>query len=160
MTMNPAERYGALKLLSEGIAAALKDAQADADAYRKSVRAKSLETDFGSVSITRRKPSIRFDSGPLADWCKDEYPELVKTTISIPATSETWLKDNRFTIDGDDVLDTETGEIVEWAHVSPGSEYLTFRAEPTAKAAAVAAIASRVELLAAAITPAITDKDN
>lgn len=156
-TMNPAERYAALRLLQEGIAGACDAAKAEADAWRKQVRAKSLETDFGQVSITRRKPSIRFDAARLVEWCRDEYPNLVQTVTSVPATSETWLREHRFAIDGDAVVDVESGEVVEWAHVAPGSEYLTFRADAAAKAAAVAAVAGRVELLAAALTPAIEE---
>lgn len=155
MSLNPAERYAALRLLSEGVTAALKSAEAEAEAYRQQVRAKTLETDYGSISITRRKPTIRFEQDRLVQWCQHEYPNLVRTVASIPAVSETWLKEHRFRIDGSDVLDVETGEVVDWAHVSPGSEYLTFRADPAAKAEAVAAVATRVELLAGALTPAI-----
>lgn len=155
MTLNPAERYAALKLLSEGISAALKDAQAEAETYRRSVRAKSLETDFGQVYVTRRKPAIRFDEAKLLTWCEDEYPNLVQRTI--PTTARTWLAGNRFEIDGDDVLDATTGEVVDWATVTPASEGLTFRADADAKAAAIESVAARVELLAVALTPQLEE---
>lgn len=156
-TLNPAERYAALKLLDHGLKAALATAASEAEAYRQSVRAKSLETDWGTVTVARRKPSIRFDERRLIEWCEDNLPDLVHK--SVPTESQTWLKTKRFTIDGESVIDTATGEEVDWATVHEGSDYLTVRLSTEAKVAAVETVSSRVELLADAL-PQLTDKDN
>lgn len=155
--LNPAERYAGLRLLAEGVQAALKTAAAEAEEYRRSVRAKSLDTDYGSVFVTVRKPSIAFDDAQLVEWCDEHYPELVQTVRSVPTRSLTWLRDQRFRIEGDDVVDVETGEVVEWASVMPGSQSLTFRADPDARRVTVAQAQERIEALMAAVQPAIEE---
>lgn len=151
--MNPADRYAALKLLETAIAAAVDAAKKDAEDYRAQVRAKALETDYGTVSVSRGKPRIIWDDDALITWCEDEYPNLVHKTI--PTQSKKWLADNRFEIVGDDIIDREGGEAVKLGTVRPGSEYLTFRATDEAKAMALATVTERIEALTAVITPQI-----
>lgn len=144
--MTPAEVYAALYLLSYGLKAALDDAKAEADAFRRQTRSKQLETDFGLVYLTRTKDSIQVpDEAALLAWCEEHSPESITRTVSSPAV--TALKTQRWAIVGDDVIDTRTGEVVEVAAVQRGGvENLTVRATPQAKAYAAAAMAGRVPL--------------
>ena len=151
--MNPAETYAALKLLEAALRPALAQAAADAETYRQAVGAKSLESPYGDVSITRRKPAlIVTDDDALIAWCEDELPNLVRRSITPEA--RTWLLSKRFALSDDgDPIDPATGEIVPFLAATPGAEYLTWRAKPETKAAAAAAIAERLEAVTAAILP-------
>ena len=154
-TLNPAERYAALKLLEAGLKAALADAAAEADEYRQQVRARSLETDYGTVSVTRRGPTLVVtDEAALIAWCDDEMPNLVQRTIT--PQSRTWLLNTRFAATDTKAVDRVTGEVLDFLAVKPGSEYLTCRLTPEAKDAA-AAVSDRIaDTIAAAIAPALT----
>ena len=142
--MNPAERYAALKLLEAGIKDALAAAADAADEYRREVRAKSLETDYGTVTVTRRKPTvIVLDDDKLVGWCEDELPHLVQRSIT--PEGRAWLLSKRFVIDSDgDVIDPATGETVPFLAAREGAEYLSFRATPQARESAVTAVSSRL----------------
>ena len=142
--MNPAERYAALKLLEAGLKEALSAAADEADTYRREVRAKSLETDYGTVTVTRRKPTVVvLDDAKLIDWCEDELPHLVQRSIT--PEGRAWLLGKRFVIDSDgDVIDPATGETMSFLTAREGSEYLSFRATPQARESAVAAVSSRL----------------
>ena len=148
--MNPVDRYAALKLLEGALKAALADAAAEADAYRREVRAKALETDHGTVTVTRRKPAITVsDDAALIDWCRDNLPNLVQRSITAEARS--WLLGRRFAISDDgDPIDPVTGEVLPFLAVTPGAEFLTFRATPAARAAAAAFVADRIGSITAA----------
>ena len=142
--MNPAEKYAALKLLEAGLKEALTAAAEEADTYRREVRAKSLETDYGTVTVTRRKPSVVvLDDAKLIDWCEDELPHLVQKSIT--PEGRAWLLGKRFVIDADgDVIDPATGETMPFLTAREGSEFLSFRPTPEARTAAVAAVSSRL----------------
>ena len=141
--MNPAERYAALKLLEAGLKEALSAAAEEADTYRREVRAKSLETDYGTVTLTRRKPTVVvLDDAKLIDWCEDELPHLVQRSIT--PEGRAWLLGKRFVIADGDVIDPATGEAMPFLTTREGAEYLTFRATPQARESAVAAVSSRL----------------
>ena len=141
--MNPAEKYAALKLLEAGLKEALTAAAEEADAYRREVRAKSLETDYGTVTVTRRKASVVvLDDAKLIAWCEDELPHLVQKSVT--PEGRAWLLGKRFVIEGADVIDPTTGESMPFLSAREGSEFLTFRPTPESRTAAVAAVSSRL----------------
>ena len=141
--MNPAEKYAALKLLEAGLKEALTAAAEEADTYRREVRAKSLETDYGTVTVTRRKASVVvLDDAKLIAWCEDELPHLVQKSVT--PEGRAWLLGKRFVIEGADVIDPTTGESMPFLSAREGSEFLTFRPTPESRTAAVAAVSSRL----------------
>ena len=144
--LNPAERYAALKLLESAVKDAAQTAKAEAEAYRQAVGAKSLESRFGDVSITRRNPTAAVDEAALLAWAEENAPHIIVRAIDPIALAalKAGLK-----VDGDDVLNAD-GEVIEWATARPGSEFLTWRASAEVKADAAAAIAERLEPIAAA----------
>lgn len=149
-TLNPAERYAALKLLESAVKDAAQTAKVEAEVYRQRVGAKALESRFGDVTITRRKPTIRFDPDALLAWAEENAPHMIERTI--PARLQDALK-RELIIDGDDVV-TANGEVVDFATVQDGIEFLTWRASAEAKSAAAAAVAERLEPITAAALPA------
>lgn len=146
MSMNPAERYAALKLLHHGIGEAVKAAAVEAETYRAAVKAKSLETPWGTVSITRRKPTVAIvDEAVFLDWVKTTAPHLVEERVS--EVGRRAILDRLEIVDGE-VIDPVSGEAPLWAGVKPGAEFLTARIPSEAKAEAVGAVLARVEGLA------------
>ena len=148
--LNPAERYAALRLLESAVKDAAQTAKAEAEEYRQAVGAKSLESRFGDVSITRRKPTAAVDEAALLAWAEEHAPHIIVRAIDPTALAS--LKAG-LKVDGDDVINAD-GEVVEWATARPGSEFLTWRAAADAKAAAAAAVAERLESITAAALPA------
>ena len=149
MTLNPAERWAALRLLESAVKDAAQTAKAEAEEYRQAVGAKSLESRFGDVSITRRKPTAVIDEDDLLAWAEEHAPDMIERRISPAALAAVKAG---LVVDGDEVL-TRDGEVVEWATVAAGSEYLTWRASPDAKTAAAAAVAARLDQITPALLP-------
>lgn len=147
--MNPADRYAALKLLESALKAELSTAAEEAESYRREVGAKALETSCGDVAITRRKPQPIIDPAALLAWAETDAPHLIQRTI--PADTVAALKRD-LVVDGDDVI-TRDGELVTWATVAPGSEFLTWRAPAERKAEAHAALAGWLDGGPLALTP-------
>ena len=148
--LNPAERWAALRLLESAVKDAAQTAKAEAEVYRQRVGAKSLESRFGDVSITRRKSTIRFDPDALLAWAEENAPHMIERTI--PAHLQDALK-RELIIDGDDVV-TANGEVVDFATVQAGTEFLTWRASAEAKAEAAATVAQRLDATITAALPA------
>ena len=148
--LNPAERWAALRLLESAVKDAAQAAKAEAEVYRHRVGAKSLESRFGDVSITRRKSTIRFDPDALLAWAEENAPHMIERTI--PARLQDALK-RELIIDGDDVV-TADGEVVDFATVQAGIEFLTWRASAETKAEAAAAVAQRLDATITAALPA------
>jgi hypothetical protein len=149
-TLNPAERWAALRLLESAVKDAAQAAKVEAEVYRQRVGAKALESRFGDVSITRRKPVIRFDPDALLAWAEENAPHMIERTI--PAHLQDALK-RELIIDGDDVV-TADGEVVDFATVQAGVEFLTWRASAETKAEAAAAVAQRLDATITAALPA------
>ena len=148
--LNPAERWAALRLLESAVKDAAQTAKAEAEEYRQAVGAKSLESRFGDVTITRRKHTIRFDPDALLAWAEENAPHMIERTI--PAHLQDALK-RELIIDGDDVV-TANGEVVDFATVQAGVEFLTWRASAETKAEAAAAVAQRLDATITAALPA------
>ena len=148
--LNPAERWAALRLLESAVKDAAQAAKAEAEEYRQAVGAKSLESRFGDVTITRRKPTIAFDPDALLAWAEENAPHMIERTI--PAHLQDALK-RELIIDGDDVV-TADGEVDDFATVQAGVEFLTWRASAETKAEAAAAVAQRLDATITAALPA------
>lgn len=140
----PVDVYASLKLLMHGLKEAEADAAAAADEFRRSTRAKQLETDYGLVALTRRQPSIVVDDAALLHWAREHAPHAITESISSAAKKALV---GRWEIDGDDVVDPETGEVVEFASVKPGGESLTVRLTPEAKAFAAEVLTHHADTL-------------
>ena len=148
--MNPAETLAALKLLAVALTEAIAAAEPAAEEYRRSTRAKQLETDYGLLYVTRYKPSIDVSDAALMLWAEEHAPDLITTTRAISAATRKALLTSRWVIDDDGatVIDTATGEVVEIARIKPGREALTTRLSTEAKALATAALVGGAPQLA------------
>lgn len=148
-TMTPAEEYAALKLLEHALKGALEVAAEKADEYRRTTRAKQLETNYGLVSLTRYKPSITAPEAALLAYAEEHAPHLIQRSLSTPAKSALM---GAWEIVGDDVVDGVTGEVIEFAQIRPGRETLAVRLTPEAKDMAAGVLSGHAGQLADGFT--------
>lgn len=118
--MNPAEKYHALKALKHGVDAAVREAQAEAEAYAATVRAKTLVTDYGQVTVVTKRPTITLDEAGLLAWVKKHAPTEVIESVR-PAYAEQYRRGLRV-VDGEAV--DGDGCVVGFATVGEAVTYL------------------------------------
>lgn len=136
MTDSPATEYARIKLAATAFADIAKEATAavgdNVYAARDLTGARAFDTPFGPVSITRPKPAIVMTDAALLRWAEDNMPGAIVPMLPDMAKRQILA---RFVIDGDTVVDKETGEVVEEAGIRPASKgTITFRPTPEAKA--------------------------
>jgi hypothetical protein len=155
--MNPVDVLANVRALIFGLTESLQGLQDDVARYRSETRAKGFETDWGAVSFRKNPPKIKFNSKLLA-WAEENMPhEVIPDHVeTIPASVRPSLYktlEERLAVDGDSVVDTQTGEVVDFATVEPGKpDSVVFTMPNPKKAEAVALVGERIEAVAAAIT--------
>lgn len=156
--LNPAEVYAVAKALMQGLFEVMPRLEHEAEAYADQVGADRLRAGDATVTLTRRKSSVRItDPNGMLDWVRDELPHLISEFI--PEQAVRWIRTKRLAVapDGETVIDQVTGEILPWAGVAPGSRYLAVRCTEQVKAAAVAVaeqLVSQIPAVATVLTPA------
>lgn len=129
--MTPAERLAALKALRHGIDQALGQAE---DAVRSTMLdtgADRFRTPLGSVSLAERAGSITFDEDRLLAFAEEADLDGVETIKQVRPTFR-----RLFDASGEQVIFKPTGEVIDFATVRPGTQYLTTRLNDEAKDAA------------------------
>lgn len=133
--MNAAEKLMAIKGLIAGLQAA-EAAQKDGIlALKDQLGASSFKTALGGVSVATPKPKIAVtDEAGLLAWVEEHFPSEVETIRRVrPRSREVLL--GQLVMDGSDVVTAE-GEVVTWAVVEQGEEYVTARLSSDVKAVA------------------------
>lgn len=157
--MTPAEELAALKAIQAALAEPIKRAEEKVKDLRQQTGAKSFDTPVGMVVMAKRKPTITYDEEGLIAWAEDNMPweleQVTRVRPSLYKTLDARLRDE----DGGEVVDTETGETVEWATVKPGTEYLTVKLTPEAKTAALTAVSGRLDMIASLATEGLILED-
>lgn len=120
-----AERLAALKMLAAGVSAAIKVTEEALHAERKD--SDRWTTPFGRIVVAypKPKPYVR-DQKAFQAYVQRHLTdgvETVTTTRVVPWAEKQIL--DRIVQVGDDVLDSVTGEVVEWAGVKTGAPYLS-----------------------------------
>jgi hypothetical protein len=159
--MNPVEKYAALRALELGIGAAVAAAAMEVVEYRKQTRAKGFESDWGTIEFRSNDAKVQFNTPKLIAWAQEHMPHEIipehTEEVTFPAALRpTLLKtlDKRFQIDGDEVVDTVTGEVVEFATVIPAkAPTLAIKMPPEKKLEAVEYVAHRTALVASVMRP-------
>lgn len=141
--MNPAEELAELKLLKWGVDAAVREAEVRALEYAEQVRAKSLETDRGTVSVVQRRPTAKLDPDGFLAWVKANAPTEIVESVN-PAYEAAFHKSLK--LDGEDVL-TPEGEVLDFAHVAPGARYVSAKLTADIKAQAEEYVAAHLDAL-------------
>jgi len=121
--MTAAERFAALKTLEVAVKALASDAAEQAIQQGSDTGADRWRTEYGTVVIATRKdaPVIADEQG-LVTWALEHAPSEVIQTVR-PTFAKILM--DRCTVDGYDVIDTTTGEVLPFAMVRQGTTYVT-----------------------------------
>jgi len=149
--MTAALKLAVLRAIKVGVDAAFEQATREVETLRAMTNAKSFDTEIGTVTWTVRKPTIDFLDGPLLEWAQENMPHEIDTSPRVRPTLKATLR-KRFAVDGDTVIDPETGEEVDWAFVTPGSEFPTVKLTDEAKDNARQAILANLDTVTGALT--------
>jgi len=152
--VNAADQYMVVKALIVGLGEALVHVEKRVDQLRAEQSAKSFDTRFGGLVRTVTKAKIAFTSAGVLDYARQHYPHEVTEAwtetkiIDHPATVhpsvEATLR-KRFKIQGDVVIDPESGEVIDFAMVVPQKEHWTANLTDDAKASAANAMLERLD---------------
>lgn len=118
--MNPAERYHELKALKHGVDAAVRQAQAEAEAYARETRGKTFLTDRGQVTVVTKRPTVTLDEAGLLAWVRENAPTEIVESVRT-AYAEQYRKSLRI-VDGE-AVDAD-GCVVDFATVGEAVTYL------------------------------------
>lgn len=158
--MTPAEKLAALKALQLGIGKAIEQVEAEVESVRKITGARSFDTPLGTVTWTIRKPTVTYEPDAMLAWAKINMPHEVEVVERVRPTLAKTLE-KRFITEHSEpsgrpiIVDTTTGEIVQWAHVRPGSESSTTRLTQEAKDNATAAILANLDTVTGVLTAGV-----
>jgi hypothetical protein len=142
---NAALRAAALKALLDEVKKAYDSARDDADgrlaalnvqtgATTVEVRVPGYGKAVAQISLGEPKPGFLIDESGFLDYCKREHPTEVETVVPEPKESvrPAWRKAllARLDVDGNTVVDTVTGRVLEFIKVAepgPASTALTWK---------------------------------
>lgn len=139
--MTPIDTYARLKLIELALKRVLPAAADAAEKYREQIRARSVETDMGTVTSVRRKPVIILDPRAFLQWVTEHRPDELLTVVN-PAFEKAYTANLRHH-DGE-VFDSD-GVEVPFAHVHQSAPYLTVRMPEEIKNAAAAQVVAQIE---------------
>lgn len=133
--MKATERYALFTAIAAAAKAEAEAAAKDALAVAGEVGIRKFATEVGDITVAQKDPAPVWDEDDLLAWVKERHPSEVVTVQQVrPAFRAVLVK--RFVIAGDKVLDTATGEVVEFARISePGDPYLTWPSSTRQKSA-------------------------
>lgn len=154
--MNKPAQHAALKALRAGIDEEITATQADVLRMSKETGADRWKTAFGIVGVVERGPSVYVTSDKaFLAWVREHAPAEVVESVRDSYRKALF---ERLEIDGDQVVDTTTGEVVPWAGVRQGGgAYLSVREAKAAKERIAELVHERVEEIAALAAPRVLE---
>lgn len=144
--MNAAEKLMMVKGLIAGLQAAEAALKDEVLGINDEFGAKSFATKLGSASVIKPDPKVAVsDEAGLLAWVEERFPSEVETVRRVrPKSREVLL--GQLIIDGLDVIDA-AGEVVPWASVETGAEYVRATLDKQVKADAAVHVAAELERL-------------
>jgi len=156
--LNAPTRVAALTALRDAIDAEIKADKLEAIAFAGEFGVKSFATPLGAVNVVVKDPAIGWETDGLLAWVEEHYPSEVEMTRRVRPAFQSVLT-ARFVIVAGDVIDTETGETIDFAYAtSAGEPYVSWPSsakQKDAKATARLVVQDRALGWAASILPAI-----
>lgn len=136
---NPADRLAALRALRHALDQQINQQEDEVKQLRANTGARSFDTRFGTVTAAVRKPSLGYTDEQAVAWARQHgYDSLILET---PSDTLKRVIREKYVVDDGTVVDTDTGEQVDWPEAKPGGhEYLTVRLSDTTKRQAEHAI--------------------
>lgn len=135
--MTAADHLALLLALEAGLKDQIAQAKRRVLEAAAETRTRSYDTPVGQVNITRKDPPIEVtDEAALLAWVKENRPDEVEVIERVRPAYMKHLRENRWTVVKGQVIDTQTGEIVEFAALGdPGEPYITWPASKQQRAA-------------------------
>lgn len=119
-TITAAERYAALTALKAGLDDQIARARSEALEEVRHLRKASFTTPYGQVNVSRAEPRVRVDPDLFMTFVAEHYPdEIVETTTRTVRSSFARAFEAELTAVAGEVVHKGTGDLVEFATVSP-----------------------------------------
>lgn len=151
-------RIAALLVLRDAIDKEIQADKLEALTFAAEFKVKSFATPLGNVTVANKDRAIGWDDKELVKWVQSRFPDEIEHTIRVRPAFQSVLA-GRFVIAGSVVLDSETGEVIDFAFVTaPGEPYITYpdgKAKKAAKATALRLVQDRAPGWARAVLPEI-----
>lgn len=85
-----------------------------------------ISTPYGKVSSRKQQPSYKYDVNKFINWAKEnEYLSLIRVKEEVDKTATK----KAFKINGNELLDENTGQIVEGVTIIEGPDSITIKTE-------------------------------
>jgi len=157
-TVDAPSRIAALLVLRDAIDREIKADKLEALTFAAEFNVKSFTTPLGNVTVAHKDRAIGWDDKALVKWVQEKHPEEIEHTVRVRPAFQSVLA-SRFVIVGGDVMDSVTGEVVDFAFVTAaGDPYITYpegRLKKEAKATALRLVQDRAPGWAKAVLPEI-----
>lgn len=163
-----ATRYAALTALTAALSTAQTDASRELSdlAHELGLTKGEVSTPLGPITLAERKASTEIvvsDRAGLVAWCEQNLPSALlrpKPVAVVNEESEKQLLTSRFIREGDQVLDSTNGDILDFVKISvtparaPGVSYRASETQREVKRAAADVTEARTQQLVAAVLEA------
>lgn len=160
------EAYMAVRALEVGISAAHQELDRRLHDLRARLKVRGgFDTSLGSIILKERKDAIKFRPTGLLEWARanaaheviEEHEEVVpEHTEVVPATVHEslpkWLAERCKVERSGAIVNTATGEILDFAYVAEGKQWWEARLTPEAKADAEVAVLDQLPAVIALAT--------
>lgn len=138
--MNPlsnADHLAYLLALQAGLSDQIAKAKRRVIEEANETRARSYDTPVGQINVTRKDAPIEVtDEAALLAWVKQARPDEVETVERVRPAFMRYLREERWTVVKGQVIDTVTGEVVDFAALGdPGEPFVAWPATKTQRAA-------------------------
>jgi hypothetical protein len=119
--VNAPTRVAALTAIRDAIDLEIKADKLEAVTFAQEFRIKSFDTQLGAVNVVRKDPAVGWDDTGLLAWVEANHPGEVEQTRRVrPAFQAVLAK--RFVIVAGDVVDSATGQVLDFAYVTEAGE--------------------------------------
>lgn len=135
--LTPADNLAFLLALQAGLNDQIARAKRRVLDEAAQTRTRSYDTPVGQVNITRKDAPIEVtDEAALLAWVKEHRPDEVETVERVRPAYMKHLREDRWTVVKGQVIDTQTGEVVEFAALGdPGEPFVAWPASKQQRAA-------------------------
>jgi hypothetical protein len=161
--LNAPTRVAALIALRDAIDLEIKADKLEAIAFAVEFGIRGgWSTPLGPVNVVTKDAAIGLDSAKLLTWVTKHHPDEVETIRRVRPAFQSVLAARCVIVQGD-IVDTETGETIDFAYVTPAGEpYVSWPSsakQRDAKATARRVVQERALGWAKSILPAIEAKE-
>ena len=142
--MNLVEQLAAVKAMQVALSAAETQLKSEVMRLSEVTGATTLKAPLGRVNVVTREPKPSIDPAALLGWCREHFPDEIVVSEQVRPTFAKALE-AELVVDGDDVINTRTGEIAPFSQPSEPSTYVSVTTPSEVKAQAIREIGPRLQ---------------